>query len=415
MSFIEQWIYTKMNKTKISMIFFSLLVLRNITFSNSNSNELLSAYTWAYNNWITTQSTIDKANMNWDITRIELSKMISNYVINVLKKTSDTSRRCIFTDITSELDYQYDNWVTKACQLWLMWQWITKFRPYDKVTRAEFWTILSRALYWEKYNWWNPYYQRHLNQLNITWIMKNISNAENRKEIRWYVMLMMMRSKGGKNNISFQDMYEKIILSWWFYIDWVLHTEYSKHWIFEVPSNWEYETFSSEYVAKHQDVFPLKNKANINLYYEDNNYYYFFDGPLWYHEEWVWTKKDKLKDFLLIWALWTQSYEEPIGYSNWYIILPPYKFPVDKWSFIAYPDEWWDNTKPNKGTDRENWVKKDWGHNFCFNNGKQYEYCFWSDKDYIYRWEYSYNDKIYHIIRDKKMTDFKVLSPDEII
>ena len=42
-------------------------------------------------------------------------------------------------------------------------------------------------------------------------------------------------------------------------------------------------------------------------------------------------------------------------------------------------------------------------------------YCFWSDKDYIYRWEYSYNDKIYHIIRDKKMTDFKVLSTDEII
>jgi hypothetical protein len=90
--------------------------------------------------------TIDKANMNWEVTRIELAKMISNYAIKNLKKEWNTSKKCVFTDVTSDLDKQYDNWVTNACQLWLMGQWIIKFRPYDKVTIAEFWTILSRLL-----------------------------------------------------------------------------------------------------------------------------------------------------------------------------------------------------------------------------------------------------------------------------
>ena len=126
------------------------------------SSEEKAAYTWAYNNWITTMSTIDKADMKWNVTRIALAKMISNYAVKTLKKKWDTTKKCVFTDVTSDLDKQYDKWVTNACQLWLMGQWITKFRPYDPVTRAEFWTILSRLLYWDKYNWWNPYYQNHL-------------------------------------------------------------------------------------------------------------------------------------------------------------------------------------------------------------------------------------------------------------
>ena len=120
-------------------------------------DEYSESYNWALKNWITTQPTIEKANMYWSITRIELSKMISNYAINVLKKKPDTSKKCQFNDISDRLNSQYDSWVTKACQLWLMWQWISNFRPYDKVTRAEFGTILSRLLWWDKYNGWTPY------------------------------------------------------------------------------------------------------------------------------------------------------------------------------------------------------------------------------------------------------------------
>ena len=204
---------------KIWLLSFILTILLVPYVKADYSKEQISAYTWAFNNLITTQSTIDKANMNWEITRIELSKMISNYVINVLEKKLDNSKKCQFFDITAELDKQYDNWVTKACQLWLMGQWISEFRPYDKVTRAEFWTILSRALYGDKYNWWNPYYEKHLKQLNAVWIIKNISDAENRKEIRWYVMLMMKRSNENKNEsgpiiITKDNQYEKIESRW---------------------------------------------------------------------------------------------------------------------------------------------------------------------------------------------------------
>jgi hypothetical protein len=35
--------------------------------------------------------------------------MISNYVINVLEKKLDTSKKCQFLDISAELDKQFDN------------------------------------------------------------------------------------------------------------------------------------------------------------------------------------------------------------------------------------------------------------------------------------------------------------------
>lgn len=173
----------------------SLLILCISFVKASYIEEYPSSYTWAFNNWITTQPTIDKANMYWTITRIELSKMISNYAINVLKKKPDTSKKCQFNDISDRLNSQYDSWVTKACQLWLMWQWISNFRPYNNVTRAEFGTILSRLLYWNKYDWWTPYYNKHINNLRIRWIMTNISNPKEWMESRGNVMVMLKRSE----------------------------------------------------------------------------------------------------------------------------------------------------------------------------------------------------------------------------
>jgi hypothetical protein len=125
-----------------------------------------------------------------------------------LNKKVDTSKKCQFSDISDKLNIQYDLWVTKACQLWLMWQWISKFKPNDNVTRAEFWTILSRLLYWTKYNGWTPYYQKHVNQLNIRWIMTNINNLEKVNESRGNVMVMLKRSEEKWNNNipSFEEL-----------------------------------------------------------------------------------------------------------------------------------------------------------------------------------------------------------------
>ena len=173
------------------------------------SSEFRQAYNWAYQSEITTQSSIEKANMWWKITREEMAKMISNYAINILWKSPDTTKSCLFSD--SNINPDLVKFVTESCQLWLMWQWITSFKPKDFVTRAEFWTVLSRALWWDKYGWWNTYYENHLKALQSEWIMKKIDVPMD-NEIRWYVMLMLMRSVNQKTDYNDDQISEVIQL-----------------------------------------------------------------------------------------------------------------------------------------------------------------------------------------------------------
>ena len=186
----------KLQKTLLSILWLACL----FSVSFAYSTEEIHAYNYAYQNWITTMTSIDKANMWWNLTRIAMAKMLSNYAINILWLIPNTSEECYFWDVSSSLDYQYDNWVTKACQLGLMWVWISRFRPYDLVTRAEFGTVLSRALNaknpdtLEQMNDAEPYYYEHLRYLKDEWIMNNISNPTSRLERRWRVMLMLMRA-----------------------------------------------------------------------------------------------------------------------------------------------------------------------------------------------------------------------------
>ena len=165
-------------------------------FGATYTAELEEAYNYAHKNGITTMSSIDNANMFGTLTRVAMAKMIANYATTVLWLEADTSAKCTFTDVTAALDAQYDNWVTNACQLGLMGQNITAFRPNDPVTRGEFGTTLSRALNraaGTTIEEGTPYYENHLKYLNAKWIMNDISNP-NMNEVRGYVMLMMMRA-----------------------------------------------------------------------------------------------------------------------------------------------------------------------------------------------------------------------------
>ena len=174
--------------------------MKNFTFLEWNPKEVLqngysrernNAYQFAHNNWITSMNNIKQANMDWYITRAAMAKMLSNYAINYLGKEPDTSKTPHFPDVSNKVDGQYDNWITLAYQLWLMWVWTKKFRPYDSVTRAEFWTVLSRLLY-GTIDWNNKYYTTHLTKLKQEWIISN--DTPSLKEKRWNIMLMLMRS-----------------------------------------------------------------------------------------------------------------------------------------------------------------------------------------------------------------------------
>lgn len=163
-------------------------------FNPKYSDEMNKAYQYARYYNITTIDSIKDAGMGTWLNRIAMAKMLANYAVNVLGKDDfDTSRNCTFKDVSTSLNRNYDYWVTKACQLWIMWVNMpdNKFYPNWWVTRAEFATALSRLLYWTK-DWTDKYYSTHINKLYREWI---ISNTDPKLwEKRWYIMLMLMRA-----------------------------------------------------------------------------------------------------------------------------------------------------------------------------------------------------------------------------
>ncbi len=167
-------------------------------FGAEYSQELQDAYNWAHDKGVTTMDSIDNANMYGAITRAEMAKMLSVYATKVLNpaKEADTSAACTFTDIDSVKGDLHD-YIIESCQLGIMGQNMPNnaFRPYDTISRAEFGTALSRVLWGDQYNGGTPYYANHLNALKANAIMNQIANAESTKEIRGYVMLMLMRSE----------------------------------------------------------------------------------------------------------------------------------------------------------------------------------------------------------------------------
>lgn len=158
--------------------------------SNGYTVEFNNAYTFAHRAWITTTNSIENANMEGKLTRIAMAKMLSNYAINILGKKPANKVVPNFPDVSKKMNEDYGWAVDLAYQLWIMWVWIDNFRPNDVVTRWEFATALSRMLYGTSD--WTPYYSTHLSKLYNEWIITNSDPKIN--ELRWYVMIMLMRS-----------------------------------------------------------------------------------------------------------------------------------------------------------------------------------------------------------------------------
>ncbi len=178
-----------MKKIYISILFAVFVVSPFLTFAQDSEIEL--AYEYAYSIGITTMPTLDQANMYGSLIRSHMAKMMVNYAKNVLGKTPDTSLSCNFTDIANQ-STELKWYIREACQLGLMGKGITAFEPEASVTRAQFGTVLSRALWGNMFDGATPYYKDHLQMLKDATIMKKIDTPD-MKEVRWYVMLMMMR------------------------------------------------------------------------------------------------------------------------------------------------------------------------------------------------------------------------------
>ncbi len=156
------------------------------------STEFNNAYLYAYNIGITTIKTIQQADMWGSLFRAPMAKMMVNYAIKVLDKTPDTWAVCEFNDIANQ-STEMKTYIKLACQLGLMWVGMINFEPNTGVTRAQFGTVLSRALYGKTYDGVTPYYIGHLSALKAADIISNTN--PDLKEVRGYVMLMLMRAK----------------------------------------------------------------------------------------------------------------------------------------------------------------------------------------------------------------------------
>ena len=163
------------------------------TYNPEFSQEFNDAYNFARKNGITTMSNIEEADMYGPLTRVAMAKMLSQYAINVLGQAPDTSKVVpAFSDVDPQLNADYNNWVTLAYQLGIMWIGIENYRPYDLVTRAEFGTALSRMLYGLADGQWDEWYSTHLSKLMNEEIIT--VDTPNLQELRGYVMIMLMRS-----------------------------------------------------------------------------------------------------------------------------------------------------------------------------------------------------------------------------
>ena len=162
----------------------------------SYSTELQGAYNYAYGIGVTTQSSIDTANIYGSLIRSNMAKMMVNYAKEVKGLTADTSKTCTFTDVANQTE-EMQGYIKDACQMGLMGVGITAFNPNGTVTRAQFGTVLDRVLNGSVNDVnTNPYYAQHLQALKDAGVMTQISHPD-QLEVRGYVMLMMQRADTG--------------------------------------------------------------------------------------------------------------------------------------------------------------------------------------------------------------------------
>lgn len=117
---------------------------------SSVAQELKNAYTYAYLRGITTQPSIEKAELNRGLTRAEMAKMMSVFATKVLDKKVVKTDTVQYADV--KMDGDLPGFIQLAYQLQIMGidaqgNALPSFNPNAEVSRAEFATVLSRVLW----------------------------------------------------------------------------------------------------------------------------------------------------------------------------------------------------------------------------------------------------------------------------
>ncbi len=182
-----------MKKIFIVLWWISISVLSLFSFTFAYTQEQLEAYQWAYKYGITTQPTIEAANLEWSTTREAFAKMVVNYLENVVWIKQANLDSCSFPD-ESKITDDLKAYTKKSCAYEIMGSNWKNFNPTQPIDRAQLWTVFSRILWGDRHNvdgkW---YYVYHVNALKDAGIMDNISNIVENPAKRWDVLIMFKR------------------------------------------------------------------------------------------------------------------------------------------------------------------------------------------------------------------------------
>ena len=165
-------------------------------------DDLMNVYLWAHDNWITTWESLEAALPDGYIKRWEMAKLIVDFVENVLWREVpiEIPSQCNRWDEWERESDEIGVYAKKSCALWLMGIYMENFKPNKLLDRAEFGTIISRVLWWEKYNIPNAtkdnkYYVKHLDEVKKENLITKIENPEAIKELRKWIWTVLQKIK----------------------------------------------------------------------------------------------------------------------------------------------------------------------------------------------------------------------------
>ena len=172
------------------------------TVENSNyPDERNEAFLYACENGITSIKDVNEARLDDDMTRAEMAKFVTQFALLSLKRSpANLNKDCSnFNDSIASYNNEMKNYMNLACKFEYMWIYssnyavLPDFMPGNTVTRAELGTVLSRILWWNKYEWNDiDYYTNHLKALKKNGIISD--TTPDLLENRWYVILMLYRA-----------------------------------------------------------------------------------------------------------------------------------------------------------------------------------------------------------------------------
>ena len=181
----------------------------------------------------------------------------------------------------------------------------------------------------------------------------------------------------------------------------------------------EYKILDERLQPDEDTLQPINNRYSQSFYEDKNNYYletYLLEmalndkTPLAYYPA---IRKSQYPNLQFLGFMGEQSADIPLWYSNGCLLAPPYAFPVDKNSFSFAAERVWDSSLPESWPQRDEYIRTH-GRRFFRNWGKQYRNYIGEDKDWVYRWSNPDDNYHYALLREKKQSDFKLLSFAEI-